>query len=267
MAVTVVQSYLRCPPLLLLSAGASSGNVAFDPPEYFGFVCAPADVPKAKVIVTIMDKNMVFADTILGSAVFPLKKMGNSSNGSSSNSSRDRSGSNNSNNSSASSNSAATTRSSSSSSSSANGGASQGDMHQVVLTLSDPDTGDTLETKVSLGLGLRSKSEGFGFGIERVFELQRWRPEQIHSPWGSSDKHLLPADPGKWSASPLASSSSKDKSNKSKDSSSSGAMAHFWTLDEASQLLPPGWSADPWRASATFGDGGWQYSTAFRYTK
>jgi len=258
------------------SPGASSGNVAFDPPEYFGFVCAPADVPKAKVIVTLMDKNMVFADTILGSAVFPLKKMGSSG---SSSSLRDRSGSNMS---SLSTNSAATTNSNSSSPGGGGGrGGGQANMHEVVLRFSDPDTGDTLDTKVSLGLGLRSKSEGFGFGIERVFELQRWRPEQIHSPWGSSDKHLLPADPGKWSASPLASSSSSKDSKDSKDSKGSGSspsksnssssspatVAHFWTLDEASQLLPPGWSADPWRASAIFGDGGWQYSTAFRYTK
>ena len=51
----------------------STENLIFDPPEYFGFVCDP-DMSKTKLVVTIVDKNLVCEDTVLGSAVFSLKK-------------------------------------------------------------------------------------------------------------------------------------------------------------------------------------------------
>jgi hypothetical protein len=192
--------------------------VLYDPPEYFGFVLGAADADKAKLVLTLMDKHLVFTDAILGSAVLTLKKIALSG--------------------------------------------AKAPMQEVVLALCDPETGDSTRAQVVLGVRLCGKSEGFGFGVERVLEYERWRPEQGAAPWGSSEKHLLPVDPGKWSATVVAASSSDHRQGQG-----TAATAYFWTLDEASLPLPPGWAADPWRASASFGDGGWQYSTAFRFTK
>mmetsp|Transcript_3822 Transcript_3822/g.5052 ORF Transcript_3822/g.5052 Transcript_3822/m.5052 type:complete len:446 (-) Transcript_3822:46-1383(-) len=52
----------------------STKHVTYDPPQFFGFVC-DKNISKAKVILTVVDKNVLAADKVLGSCVVHLKKL------------------------------------------------------------------------------------------------------------------------------------------------------------------------------------------------
>jgi hypothetical protein len=231
-----------------LPAGESVFLV-YDPPEYMGFV-TDTDVSKTKLIATLMAKGGILQeDVVVGSAAVHLKRLSNAklpkgggrggpsgktaqkaAAAAASSKTRPRGGS-------------------SGSVGSSFGGGSDLELlkeEDMVLPLYSVETGDRLKTALVVGLRLVPKAWGFGFAVEQVYEYQRWRPECIDNVWGSDEDHLMLADPGKWS----------DETG-----------AFFWSLDEASRPLPPGWTAEPWRASSKFGDHGWQYATAFRVAK
>jgi len=192
----------------------NSQSLVWDPPEYRGFVLdTSSDLAKASVNATVISKGSITSsDQIIGTAVFPLKALMNGGHGASSGEPL---------------------------SPPKSPQSSFFNETELVATLSDPETNEPTAVKLVVGLQIISKAQGFGFGMERVFELQRWRPGK-QPPWGSSSDYLLPTDPGKWA-------------------NVQGQC--FWSLDEASPgSLPRGWVAEPWRASTGFGDGGWQYS-------
>mmetsp|Transcript_36499 Transcript_36499/g.74163 ORF Transcript_36499/g.74163 Transcript_36499/m.74163 type:complete len:266 (-) Transcript_36499:511-1308(-) len=176
-----VKLCLRCPKVepkhgrqpKETAALGSAAHVVWDPPEFEGFVVDAVDLSKAKVYVTVMDKNVLTKDSVIGTAVLPLKAF-------------DRSDV------------LDLEPAASASSAAASSGAAGAAVPrlEVVQVLSNPKTGESTKVTIVLGLQLMSKEAGFGFGVEKVFELQRWRLE-CDPVWGSGSEHFLPADPGK----------------------------------------------------------------------
>ena len=93
-----------------------------------------------------------------------------------------------------------------------------------------------------LGVRVCGKEEGFAFGVDYAYELERWRPDR-NPPWGSDASYLLRTDPGGW----------MDADGRC-----------YYTMDEVTPPLPPGWEADLWRASTGFGEEGFQYARSFQ---
>mmetsp|Transcript_66155 Transcript_66155/g.149348 ORF Transcript_66155/g.149348 Transcript_66155/m.149348 type:complete len:462 (+) Transcript_66155:420-1805(+) len=111
---------------------------------------------------------------------------------------------------------------------------------EVRLKLCSAETGEPLNTVVVLGVNVVAKAVGFGFGVERVFEFETWDVDDML--WVSAQPGG--GVPGRWS--------------------NQDGTQWSWSLDEASLPLPPGWTAEPWRASSHFGDLGWQYIMSMR---
>mmetsp|Transcript_38796 Transcript_38796/g.76460 ORF Transcript_38796/g.76460 Transcript_38796/m.76460 type:complete len:261 (+) Transcript_38796:130-912(+) len=171
-----VKLCLRCPkvepkhgrqPKETTALGCAA-HVVWDPPEFEGFVVDAVDLSKAKIHVTVMDKHAFTKDSVIGTAVLPLKAFDRSD--------------------------VVNLESAAASSSSSLVAAVP--RLEIVQVLSDPETGEDTHVTMVLGLQLLTKEAGFGFGVEKVFELQRWRLE-CDPVWGSGSEHFLPADPGK----------------------------------------------------------------------
>jgi hypothetical protein len=113
---------------------------------------------------------------------------------------------------------------------------------EATVALSDPESGDPLDMYLTIDVCVTTRDKGFDFGMETLYEYQRW--STLEQAWGNDEQDMDVTDPGIWS----------DQAGK-----------YFMTLDDAAHDLPPGWQADPWRTSHSFGENGWQYGHGYPF--